>query len=405
MYHDRYSDTLRNRRSLTSSGVVRPVVRSNTTMVLSRSSSDKAVPHPHSIIKESVLGSTTRGSRLVREEPRRVRFALPEERRSSVTSGVVIPSHGTRYLRGTLAGPVPATSHHPPLLSQARDSDEDGLRDTLRRASASPLPEPTINYADSSGRFQRRLTEKVSMTALSYLASNGPVSLLESLLAMEGVDVNKPDNEGNTPLHFAAQAGQVECVNYLLSRCPIIEVDARNNLGFTPLMKAAIQGRTKCAKLLLFAGASPTMRDTGRGLRAEQWARFCGRYVTADVIEKLSRHRLLERTTAYGRWGSEPELGPHMVHGRLQPPAITALAQTHQGSIKSRLKKAFRTSSSPSNSFSLVTQLTTAALCASTPVLPDPNRVPPVVKSLIRPLAVPKVQVIPDDSPITSKPL
>lgn len=57
------------------------------------------------------------------------------------------------------------------------------------------------------------------------------------------------------------------------------------------------------------------MRDTGRGLRAEQWARFCGRYVCADVIEKLSRHRLLERTTAYGRWGSEPELGPHVVQG------------------------------------------------------------------------------------------
>lgn len=62
-------------------------------------------------------------------------------------------------------------------------------------------------------------------------------------------------------------------------------------------------------------GASPTMIDTGRGLRAEQWARFCGRYVCADVIEKLARHRLLERTTAYGRWGSEPELGPHVVQG------------------------------------------------------------------------------------------
>lgn len=97
---------------------------------------------------------------------------------------------------------------------------------------------------------------------------------------------------------------------------------------------------------------------------------------------------------------------PLLYIGRLQPPAITAVSQVHQGSIKNRLKKAFRTASSPSNSFSLVTQLTTAALCASTPVLPDPNRVPPVVKSLIRPLAVPKVQVIPDDSPgIVSKPL
>lgn len=41
----------------------------------------------------------------------------------------------------------------------------------------------------------------------------------------------------------------------------------------------------------------------------------------------------------------------------------------------------------------LVTQLTTAALCASSPVLPSAPSVPPVVKSLIRPLTVPRLQV------------
>lgn len=45
-------------------------------------------------------------------------------------------------------------------------------------------------------------------TALSYIAANAPVSLLEMLLSIDGVDVNKADNEGNTPLHFASQAGQ-----------------------------------------------------------------------------------------------------------------------------------------------------------------------------------------------------
>jgi len=185
MYHDRYSETIKNRRSLTSSGGVRPVVRSNTAMVIARSSSDKAVTYPHSIIKESVLGGTTRGSRLIREEPRRVRFALPEERRSSVTSvsGVVLASHGTRYLRGTLAGPAPSHSpHHPPLLAQARDSDEDGLRDTLRRASASPLPEPTINYADSSGRilYHRSSLLKSNLAEKSYVNSQRKISYSES---------------------------------------------------------------------------------------------------------------------------------------------------------------------------------------------------------------------------------
>lgn len=160
------------------------------------------------------------------------------------------------------------------------------------------------------------------------------------------------------------------------------------------------------------------MRDTGRGLRAEQWARFCGRYNCADAIEKLARNRLLERTTSYGRWGSDPELGPHLlVNGKLmQPPAATlqraaaaaGAAQqqhnqqhNHHRSIKSKLKRAFRTSSSPDSTgggtaagqYSLVSQLTGAALCASSPALPVHTRAKPMVKSLLRPLTVPKVTV------------
>lgn len=157
----------------------------------------------------------------------------------------------------------------------------------------------------------------------------------------------------------------------------------------------------------VFAGASPTMRDTGRGLRAEQWARFCGRYNCADAIEKLARNRLLERTTSYGRWGSDPELGPHLlVNGRLMQPApAAALQRTQRRSIKSKLKRAFRTSSNPdagttasaavatAGQYSLVSQLTGAALCASSPALPVHTRARPMVKSLLRPLTVPKVTV------------
>lgn len=45
-------------------------------------------------------------------------------------------------------------------------------------------------------------------TAVSYMAGNGAASMLELALSFEGVDPNLPDNEGNTPLHFAAQAGE-----------------------------------------------------------------------------------------------------------------------------------------------------------------------------------------------------
>ena len=80
------------------------------------------------------------------------------------------------------------------------------------------------------------------------------IEMLDLLEDIPGVDYNIPDNEGNSPLHFAAQAGHVEVVSFLLNKVRTIQVDPINQQGFTPLMKAALQGRIKCSKLLLFSG-------------------------------------------------------------------------------------------------------------------------------------------------------
>ena len=39
------------------------------------------------------------------------------------------------------------------------------------------------------------------------MAGNGAATFLEAALSFPGIDPNMSDNEGNTPLHFAAQAG------------------------------------------------------------------------------------------------------------------------------------------------------------------------------------------------------
>lgn len=78
--------------------------------------------------------------------------------------------------------------------------------------------------------------------------------MLELLEDIQSIEYNIPDSEGNTPLHFAAQAGHVDVVSFLLNRVRTINVDPVNKQGFTPLMKAALQGRIKCSKLLLFSG-------------------------------------------------------------------------------------------------------------------------------------------------------
>lgn len=120
----------------------------------------------------------------------------------------------------------------------------------------------------------------------------------------------------------------------LLIKSKGINIDAKNNLGFTPLMKAALQGRTKSAKLLLFAGkyniifctqcivvndkyfltksstpfkkilmigASATLTDPARSFRADQWARYCGRHQTAEMIETFTRSKLLDKASS-NKW-------------------------------------------------------------------------------------------------------
>ncbi|XP_018405868.1 PREDICTED: uncharacterized protein LOC108782177 [Cyphomyrmex costatus] len=311
-------------------------------------------------------------------EEKRVPYRKPAVHEAKVYRKGVLQDH---IRKETIKSKVPPSWEIPSggptaLLRAAREADDTGLKEIVAQARKVGLKGMDVNVVDSSGR-----------TAISYMAGNGAAAMLELALSFEGVDPNLPDNEGNTPLHFAAQAGQTECLNILLERCPDIEVDARNTLGFTPLMKAALQGRTKCAKILLFAGANPTLRDHGRGLRAEQWARFCGRYVCAEMIERFARHRLLERTTSC-RWGSEPELAAKVLQGKVTPIPATPLPQP--SGLKSKIRKVFRTTSSPDRTFSLVSQLTSAALCASSPALPKPS---PVVKSLLRPLSVPQLRV------------
>ncbi|XP_049818470.1 uncharacterized protein LOC109605661 isoform X2 [Aethina tumida] len=354
--------------------------------------------------ERAIVGNNNSGSLVTSNKRNSFPLSLGQQRRcASVVEVATSPGarcrvHPTaKYAYGTLsptasaAAPQGADAQPPSpgahaLLAAARDCEDAVLKDYLRRATLVGLPEEDLNAVDPSGR-----------TVLSYIASNGSIDLLELILQLPGLDPNKADNEGNTPLHFVAQAGQMECLNCMLSRCRGIEIDARNNLGFTPLMKAALQGRNKCAKLLLFAGANPTLRDNGRGFRADQWARFCGRYVCADVIEKYARQRLLERSTSYGNWGGDHELGARVLMGKVVP--VPPMPQQSSNGLKSKLRKVFRTSSGPGNasdSFSsarLVTQLTSAALCASSPVLPSAPTVPPVVKSLIRPLTVPRLQI------------
>ncbi|NXD17394.1 AN33B protein, partial [Nothocercus nigrocapillus] len=82
----------------------------------------------------------------------------------------------------------------------------------------------------------------------------GFVDIVPLLRKCPHINVNHQDNDGDTALMVAAQAGHITIVNYLLNYYPALEVDKRDARGLTALMKAAVQGRKDCVTALLLAG-------------------------------------------------------------------------------------------------------------------------------------------------------
>ena len=71
------------------------------------------------------------------------------------------------------------------------------------------------------------------------------------LLKKESIDVNAKNEDGQTPLHFAARRGHTETVKYLVEKGA--DVNAKNKYGQTPLHYAARRGHTEIVE--------PTYKD------------------------------------------------------------------------------------------------------------------------------------------------
>ena len=75
----------------------------------------------------------------------------------------------------------------------------------------------------------------------------------------EGADVNKKDEQGQTPLHHAAYGGQKEVTEVLLERGA--KVNAKDDEGWTPLHLASKNGHAPLVDLLLAKRGQVNSRD------------------------------------------------------------------------------------------------------------------------------------------------
>jgi hypothetical protein len=119
---------------------------------------------------------------------------------------------------------------------------------------------------------------------LMLAALKGELALCQRMIR-KGADVNKP---GWAPLHYAATSGHVDVMRLLLEEHAYIDAASPNNT--TPLMMAAHYGTPEAVKLLLEAGADPTLRNDP-GMTAIDFAHRGNRVESADLIAAFIRGR------------------------------------------------------------------------------------------------------------------
>ncbi|KAM6224350.1 ankyrin repeat domain-containing protein 55 [Rhynchocyon petersi] len=133
-----------------------------------------------------------------------------------------------------------------------------------------------INMQDAYGR-----TSLCLATYLGWL--EGCVSLLRN-----GAKHNIPDKNGRLPLHAATAEPDVRLLTVLLQQSNLSEINHQDNEGMTPLHWAAFHNQPQHTQILLKKGADPTLVDKDFKT-ALHWAVQSGNKILCSII--LSHHQ------------------------------------------------------------------------------------------------------------------
>ncbi|XP_035876158.1 ankyrin repeat domain-containing protein 33B isoform X2 [Phyllostomus discolor] len=176
----------------------------------------------------------------------------------------------------------------PPRETRAREDPTDfeeyedfsHLPDTRSIASDDSFY-PTLSQEEYSDRSAESIPEGVpegvpeAATLLSAACTND-VGLLKALVRRgpRAEEVQETDPNGRTGLIIACYHGFVDTV-VVLAECPHIDVNWQDNEGNTALITAAQ------------AGADVHARDPRRGMSPQEWATYTGRMEAVRLIQRL----------------------------------------------------------------------------------------------------------------------
>ena len=142
------------------------------------------------------------------------------------------------------------------------------------------LREPSLKVAEALIAWPKTNVEirtAQDESPLMMAALKGHLDLAKKLIE-RGADINKT---GWAPLHYAATNGHLAIMELLLEHHAYIDAESPN--GSTPLMMAAHYGTPAAVKLLLEAGADPSLKNQ-LGLTAIDFAHRANRKDSAELI-------------------------------------------------------------------------------------------------------------------------
>jgi len=91
------------------------------------------------------------------------------------------------------------------------------------------------------------------MSDLVWAIKNGDLDRVRELSSASGFDVNAAV-DGRSPLHFAADYGQLEVIEFLVGKGA--DLEAKDKHGISVVLAAIWEGHSKCVAFLISKGCS-----------------------------------------------------------------------------------------------------------------------------------------------------
>ncbi|KAL1460798.1 hypothetical protein WDU94_012744 [Cyamophila willieti] len=119
-----------------------------------------------------------------------------------------------------------------------------------------------------------RERDRTRKTVLHYCAENTSLSCAETILEVAPDLIEAADEDGYTPLHLAAIAGNVPLIHTLLAHRA--NVNSQDNEGHSVVHWATVCGEVEALETVLSAGAEPSTPDIHGGYPIHYASQMCG---------------------------------------------------------------------------------------------------------------------------------